>query len=68
LIISISAKCGDLFNLSVGDFEYNDYVPKGMGIGGGDYIKLDIDLETGKIIGWDKNKTQKVIDRLMKND
>ena len=67
MIISISAKCSDSFHLSVENFEYNGYVPSGMGIGGGNYIELDIDLETGKIIGWDKDRAQKVIDRL-RND
>lgn len=64
MIVSISAKCGDLFILSFGGFEYRDYVPKGMGIGGGDYIKLDIDLKTGKIIGWNADEVQQVIEDL----
>jgi hypothetical protein len=33
-----------------------DYVPYGFGIGGGDYLKLTIDVETGTIVGWDPEK------------
>lgn len=28
------------------------YVPRISGLGGGDYIRLSIENETGKIIGW----------------
>ncbi|MNR56307.1 hypothetical protein D3C85_1768540 [compost metagenome] len=33
-----------------------DYVPYGFGIGGGDYLELAIDVETGKVVGWDPEK------------
>lgn len=50
--IYITAKCSDLFGLEFEYVLYTGYVPRGIGIGGGDFIKLEIDNETGKIIGW----------------
>jgi hypothetical protein len=32
--------------------ETNGYVPRGLGIGGGDYVSLMIDTETGRILDW----------------
>ena len=40
------------------------YVPRDLGIGGGDYIKLTIDTKTGRIDGWkplSKNKINKIL-------
>ena len=34
--------------------ESDGYVPSGFGIGGGDYIELEIDFETGQILNWKK--------------
>ncbi len=59
-ILKISAHCQDRFSASVsGDKELNNdygpnYVPSDLGIGGGDYIDLEIDLDTGQIINWKK--------------
>ena len=54
--ISLSAKCSDLFNatimLGADGYDIEGYVPEGLGIGGGDYIELTIDLKTGKILNW----------------
>jgi hypothetical protein len=57
--IQISAKCSDLFNAALLDAsghllgEYDGYVPSFMpGEHYGDYVELDIDLETGKILNW----------------
>lgn len=33
-----------------------DYVPFGIGIGGGDSVELTIDIETGQVVGWDPEK------------
>lgn len=52
MIISIYGKVSDMFCLSVEEYEYNGYVPDGLGIGGGDDIELRIDNDTGKIVGW----------------
>ncbi len=58
--ISICAKCSDLFTATLRDNgknvgEYNGYVPDFMpGENYGDYVLLDIDVNTGKILNWKK--------------
>ncbi len=58
-VISISAKCSDLCYTEFKDengnvyYEHDGYVPHFMpGEHYGDYIILDIDVETGKILNW----------------
>jgi hypothetical protein len=48
-ILSITAKCSDCFSASIGDIEIEGYVPCDLGIGGGDYIMLDLCLDCGKM-------------------
>lgn len=56
--ISISGKCSDMFSMGVYDangceiYDHEGYVPSFFPQGGGDYISLEIDLETGKILNW----------------
>ena len=56
--LKITAKCSDLFGATLvtdkGKFKvYDGYVPKFMpGEHYGDYVILDIDVETGKILNW----------------
>ena len=57
--ISISAKCSDMFSATLHNEqgnnvgEYHGYVPKWMpGEHYGDYVELDIDVDTGKILNW----------------
>lgn len=52
MIISISAKCSDMFNMNGRNINYDGYVPKGLGIGGGDYISFNLNTETGQILNW----------------
>ena len=63
--IRISAKCSDLFSATAQDetgkqvAEYNGYVPGFFpGEHYGDYVELNIDLATGRILNW-KAPTQK---------
>jgi len=64
--IHIIAKCSDccsttFVNSETQDFaEMNGYVPRNIGIGGGDYIKLTIDIDTGTIKDW-RNLTDEEI-------
>jgi hypothetical protein len=58
-IISISAKCSDLCSVVADDgdggtvFAKDGYVPDFMpGDHYGDYVMLDIDVTTGKILNW----------------
>lgn len=68
--LSICAKTSDCcqFVLQLDEqkveYEQNGYVPKDLGIGGGDYIELDIDLETGQILNW-KKPTEEAITRFI---
>jgi len=69
-IIKITAKCSDLFSATVIDEkgnvikEYDGYVPKFFpGEHFGDYVELDIELATGKILNW-RPPTQKDISSL----
>jgi hypothetical protein len=61
MIIHISAKCSDLFSMSVYNAqgqavgEYDGYVPDFFpGEHYGDYVALTIDTQTGKILNWKK--------------
>jgi hypothetical protein len=60
-IISISAKCSDLFDATFLDAQghelgsYSGYVPEFFPEDHyGDYVILDIDVATGKITNWKK--------------
>lgn len=50
-VVTVSAKCSDMFAMSMGDLDYDGYVPQGS-LGGGDYIEMQIDNETGQILDW----------------
>lgn len=58
--IEISAKCSDLFSATL--FEggkqkgcHDGYVPDFMpGQHWGDYVQMEIDVETGQILNWEK--------------
>jgi hypothetical protein len=59
MTIKICAKCSDLFSASLIDDEgkvkgeaYSGYVPNWMPGDGGDYVELDIDAATGRILNW----------------
>jgi len=50
-ILSAGCKCSDMFTASVGDLEIDGYVPDDLGIGGGDYVELDLCLDCGQLQG-----------------
>lgn len=50
-VASVSAKCSDMCDVSIGDEEHDGYVPEGLGIGGGDYISFSYCLDCGTIQG-----------------
>ena len=55
--LTISAKCSDLCFASFTDdngktIEHDGYVPSDIGIGGNDYVELEIDTKRGRILGW----------------
>lgn len=62
-IAKVSAKCSDMFSLCTGKLNYDGYVPREMGIGGGDCVQFAYCFECGQIQGeWPK--TQSTIDDL----
>ena len=71
--IKILGKCYDRFNVRFLDAQqselgiYEGYVPSWVGLGGGDYIKLTIDVNTGQIVGWNE-KLAREIRELHKNN
>ncbi len=71
--ISISAKCSDLCNVEYykdGEciIESDGYVPDFKGICRGDYIDISIDLDTGKIIGFNPISHEDVMNELGDED
>lgn len=52
-LVGISGKCSDMCNISLpGANGVSGYVPSGCGIGGGDYLGISVDADTGVIVGW----------------
>ena len=60
--VYINAKCSDLCICIIYDSDGNllketdGYVPSFMPDGGGDYVDLEIDVDTGQILNWRANK------------
>lgn len=46
-VLEVNAKCNDCCTVRIGDRSFGGYVPRDLGIGGGDYIKFKICLECG---------------------
>ena len=60
--ISFLAHCSDCFSMILPNGkEIYGYVPRGIGIGGGDDVELDIDIETGQIIGWNSKYKDEIL-------
>jgi hypothetical protein len=71
-VLSFTALCADLFFASIVDedgykvCEYRGYVPDFMpGEHGGDYVELDIEIATGKILNW-RVPTKEQLKRFLK--
>ena len=50
-IFEVSAKCSDLFHGNIRTIEFDSYVPNNLGIGGGDYVEIDLCLDCGQAQG-----------------
>ena len=67
MIININAKCSDLFSANCNGKHYSGYVPDWMpGQHYGDYVTLEIDTDTGKILNW-KKPTKAQLDETFNN-
>ena len=58
-ILKLEAKCSDMCAIHYTDkngkvTETDGYVPEGIGVGEfyGDYVQMEIDMETGQIQNW----------------
>lgn len=66
MILTVSGKVSDMCTVGLYGaggkhiLTHNGYVPRDLGIGGGDYIELEIDTDTGKILNW-QPLTEKVV-------
>jgi hypothetical protein len=66
-ILKISAKCSDMCSTEYTDkngnvTESDGYVPKNIGIDSwGDYVDIEIDMETGQIQNWKPVSDKQVI-------
>lgn len=50
-ILEFTAKCSDCSGSSIGDFQKEGYVPRDLGIGGGDYVEFNLCLDCGQMQG-----------------
>lgn len=50
--LSVSAKCSDMCSISFPNNVSQDdgYVPRGLGLGGGDYLEVNICIDCGVVI------------------
>jgi hypothetical protein len=63
-VLTVQAHCSDLCNIAFPNSrEHEGYVPRGLGIGGGDDIRLDIDIDSGKIVGWNDRIRDEILSR-----
>jgi len=72
MVLSVVAKCSDCFFATLTDEngkelkEHDGYVPGLMpGEHYGDYVEIDIDVATGKILNW-KKPSEAAINRFIK--
>lgn len=60
--LSIFAHSRDCNNITFPNgAEHEGYVPSDIGIGGSDDIEIEIDIDTGKIVGWDDSLRDAVL-------
>lgn len=50
-VANLNAKCSDCCSVSIGTSDHDGYVPKGLGIGGGDYVEFSYCLDCGQLQG-----------------
>jgi hypothetical protein len=73
LTIFVQGKCSDLGYTAIYKdddivFEKDGYIPRSLGIGGGDYIELEIDVETGMVVNWGSERVKATIAKLIEDN
>jgi hypothetical protein len=48
-VMTVDAKCSDLCFITYKGFEKDGYVPKDLGIGGGDYVRFSLCIACGQV-------------------
>jgi hypothetical protein len=65
-VLFVSGKCNDLCFVEYDDVEKDGYVPDHLGIGGGDYIEIEVCMECGQLQGeWPKDD-ESIKERIMR--
>lgn len=60
--MTVQAHCSDLCNITLPNgTEHDGYVPEDIGIGGGDDVYIKIDINSGRIIGWNDKIRDKIL-------
>jgi hypothetical protein len=58
-VLNVSGKCSDMCSYSLKGQEADGYVPDDMGVGGGDYLEVNVCLDCGQLQGeWPLPKTE----------
>lgn len=50
-VAMLNGKCSDMCSVNIGDREHEGYVPRELGVGGGDYVDLSWCLDCGQLQG-----------------
>ena len=50
-LMTVSAKCSDLCHISLPEGEIEGYVPDDLNIGGGDYVRIEVCMDCGRVQG-----------------
>lgn len=50
-ILGVMGKCSDMSVAQFNGKEHEGYMPRDVGLGGGDYIEFDVCLDCGKVQG-----------------
>lgn len=66
----VSAKCSDLCIISFGhmNVEHTGYVPEWSQIGSDDYVEFEIELDTGKVVGFVPISDEEIKDHFLVED
>lgn len=64
--VRINAKCSDMCSFKVPhlDIDHDGNIPGFANVGGGDYIRFELDLDTGKIVGFEPVTDESIKDEM----
>jgi len=50
-LAEVSGKCSDMCSAQIGTIEVSGYIPRDLGVGGGDYLEITYCLDCGQLQG-----------------